>query len=427
MRVDTLAVDALRQAQALANLESWLGTMHQLGGYGGPVAHWWQNRYRYAGPGHDWRYEGILTGYAVLLQKTGRGAYRRVLEQAVEDLANAQTEAGHFLASRFEINPGILGTPHEAAASLGLLHASRALGSDRALEVARRNLRALVAALWDEGRQGFNDGVGARGRVPNKLATFAQALMTYAQLSGDKSYLDYGRAAIDDVLRFQVSEGKFEGAVHQYAPGAQQGDGRFFPYYNARCIPPLVMAAEVLAEARYLEAAKKILSLIEKMMQPDGSWPQIVYASGKQADWPRWLAGTADILLAYRALDKALPARALKRLLDSQSASGAFPTAHGFEQQIAQRLPDPTPHYRDVTPVVGWNDKVFRLLGMCLSADLPESATNIVTVKVQVAGDAALFAEDDKRLLITRGESVLYEWHKSEVWARKVHAEIDIH
>jgi hypothetical protein len=61
---------------ALADLDAWLQTIHQPRGYAGPVAHWWQNRYRYTGPGLDWRYEGILIGYSLLYQKTGELRWR---------------------------------------------------------------------------------------------------------------------------------------------------------------------------------------------------------------------------------------------------------------------------------------------------------------------------------------------------------------
>jgi len=304
--------------------------MRQAGGYGGPVAHWWQNRYRYAGPGRDWRYEGILIAYSELFLKTTNDCYRLRLLRAIHDLSEAQSEQGHFAASKFEINPGTVGTPHEAAASLGLLEASQAIKSQEALSVAKRNLDALIAALWDEKGQGFNDSLTARGRVPNKLATFAQALFKCFELSKEEKYLNYARAAIDDVLAFQVDQGSNAGAIHQYAADAQSGDKRFFPYYNARCIPPLVIAAKVLNEAKYHDAAVRALTFIEKQRLDDGSWPQIVYDGGKKANWPRWNAGAADILLAYHVLEEKLPEQSLNRLLDSQLASGGFTTAYGL-------------------------------------------------------------------------------------------------
>ena len=45
---------------AVANLDAWLDTMRSPDGYGGPVAHWWQNCLQFTGAGLDWRYEGII-------------------------------------------------------------------------------------------------------------------------------------------------------------------------------------------------------------------------------------------------------------------------------------------------------------------------------------------------------------------------------
>lgn len=145
-------------AQALANLEAWLETMRQPGGYGGPVCHWWQHRLRYTGPGHDWRYEGILVGYFQLWQKTGDRYYREKLNRAAFDLLEGQLPDGRYLASRFELNPGTLGTPHEAAATLGLLLALPGLDDpERALAAAGRNLDNLIAQLYLPEEKAYRD------------------------------------------------------------------------------------------------------------------------------------------------------------------------------------------------------------------------------------------------------------------------------
>jgi len=393
------------------------------------VAHWWQNRYRYAGPGLDWRYEGILSAYLTLYQKTSWHCWKAQLEQAAADLIDAQDESGAYPASRFEINPGTLGTPHEAAASLGLVQASAALTDpERALSAAKRNLDALVAALWDEASGGFNDHTSVLGRVPNKLATLAYALLRYSEMTNSTFYLPYAQAALNDVVRYQVRTGRWRGAIHQYAPGAKRGDGRFFPFYNARCIPPLVLGARLLETPRFEEAAFETLDFLRRTMAPDGSWPQIVYENARHAEWPRWLAGTADILLAFLALKVPPPQSALSRLLASQLPSGAFPTAHGFAAQVSQRPPGKLPNHRDLTPVVGWNDKVFRLLTLLLPADstLPPPTVGAFSAPTEVCGAEALFQETPEALSIGMGRETLYLWHKQDVWAKTVHPLLEV-
>lgn len=421
-------------AQRLVNLDAWLETMYQqasasvgYAGYGGPVAHWWQNRFRYAGAGFDWRYEGLLIAYAELYAKTQAQCWLERLERASADVMRAQLPNGHYPASRFEINPGTVGTPHEAAATLGLITASPYVAdSHAALAAAKANLDALIAALWDDASAGFNDRPGVLSRVPNKLATLAQALLAYVQHSGDESYLPYAQAALDDVLRFQLGSGRWRGAVHQYADASLQGDGRFFPYYNARCVPPLCLAAKMLSAPRYAEAAMAIMDFLQATMHEDGSWDQIIYASGALASWPRWLAGSADILLAFVASERALPELSLRRLLSYQLASGAFPTAQGFAQQIRQRPAAALLNHRDVLPVVGWNDKVLRLLatllpsGQARKQKLPSAHVHVVDMDIMIAGRPGRFYEDAERMLMLRGSEAVYRWNKTDVWAALV-------
>lgn len=417
-------------ASRTANLLVWLHTMRQADGYGGPVSHWWQNRFRYTGVGLDWRYEGLLMGFALLASKTGDVTrFRALADRAVQDLRLGQFEDGHFRASRFEINPDSPGTPHETAASLGLLHALPLLTDpEPALACAKRNVDALIRDLWDEPRRGFNDGLNSVGRVPNKLATFAQTLMTLADVTADEQYLDYAKAALADVLNYQNADG----AIHQYAASAQDGDGRFFPYYNARCVPPLMMAAKVLADKQYAQAAQGVLEFLTRTMHQDGAWSQIIYAGGSQARWARWYAGTADTLLAYHAAGETIPEVALTRLLNAQLASGGFMTAEGFSAQNSQRYQvGKRLNYRDVIPVVGWNDKVLRLLATLLpeGTPLPEAAPQDVTVAIKVGRRDAIFEETSQFMRITtqtNPERVLYDWKKSAPWAHVVYFPVEV-
>ena len=74
---------------ALARLEAWLETMRGPSGalpYGGPVAHWWQQSLLYTGPGHDWRYEGIILGYLALWERTGENRWLTKACRAGDDV-----------------------------------------------------------------------------------------------------------------------------------------------------------------------------------------------------------------------------------------------------------------------------------------------------------------------------------------------------
>lgn len=412
-------------AGRFGKLDTWLETMRQPTGYAGPVAHWWGSIYQYAGPGLDWRYQGILAGYATAYRKTGQHKWVERAETAARHVLAGQALDGSYRASRFEANPGSLGTPHEAAVAHGLL-----LGCDVLAEgpqvymAATRGLDHLIARLWDQTTSGsFHDAVGAHGRVPNKLATMAEALMTHSSHASAAGYLEFARAAIDDILRFQVRHGPLTGAIHQWAPDNVQGDGRFFPYYNARCIPALVLAAELFGVERYREAAEAVLQFLDRTLNDDATWPQVVYANGHRAEYPHWIAPTADMILAYRRAGRPAPAGTVTRLWQGQLPTGGFATADGFADRFNHTRRNWLPDYRDITAVAGWNDKVLRLMAELLPSGMvvPEQAFEPAELLTMVHGEPAIWKETVERVTLTklRGRrDVLYDWNKTSSWAR---------
>ena len=408
-----------RIAQAIADLDAWLETMRQPCGYGGPVAHWWQSRFQYTGPGLDWRYEGILIGYTTLVEKQPDDArWRERVNTAARDLIEGQRPDGSYLASRFEINPATLGTPHEAAATLGLLSAIPLLEERAAfVEVAKKNLRRLVDLLWDG--QGFNDRAGGAERVPNKLATFASAFIHVAEATGDDSWLAYARSCLDDVVALQVRSGPFAGAVHQIGRNDDAGDGRFFPFYNARCVPPLLHGASALNAPEYEDAAEAIGTFLDDAVDPDGAWPQVIYGRGRRSSPPRWLAGVADILMAQHRLKRPFPAGALARLLDGQLPSGGFRTAEGFGARTGRDSSAP-PDLRDVIPVVGWNDKVLAFLAGLLEHPIvvPQPSVRPYAQTVRVHQLQGSFHEDATQMqVVVPVDRTEYLFAKAEPWA----------
>ncbi len=404
--------------QVVANLDAWLGTMRQAGGYGGPVPHWWESCFRYGGPGMDWRYEGLLAGYAVLYRRTGAAHWQRRLAQAAEDVLAAQRSDGSLAASRFENNPGSLGTPHEAAAAAGLLAAHRVWPHPAWAAAAGRILDNQIVHLWDPVTQGFNDRPHQVGRVPNKLATLAEACLLYAAATGESRYLAYGAAALADVLRLQVTAlGRPEsGAVHQQA-ARWGGDGRFFPFYNARIVPGLLLAAEMLGGDDYRTAAERIGDFLTRVQNPDGSYPQVVYAGGARAEGPRWVAGSADILRAQTLLGRTVPAAVQHRLLAGQLPTGGFRTAERFRG-------DGAVDFRDVTPAVGWNDKVLRWLADSggMPSTPPPPTVRPATELVAVGGRPAIWRETPEAITMVSGadRALWYRWNKREPWASGV-------
>jgi hypothetical protein len=183
----TVALTAGAVDYLVARLDLWLDTMRGPAGYGGPVVHWWRDCLAFCGAAMDWRYEGIIAGYLTLYELTGAARWLDKAKRAGDDLLGGQTPSGHFWNSEFELNPGVGGTPHEAAADIGLLLLARALKAqghadwERYLHAARRNLqRFYIEQLWYEPEGIFWDDPNHYTFVPNKSATLIEALCLLA-------------------------------------------------------------------------------------------------------------------------------------------------------------------------------------------------------------------------------------------------------
>jgi hypothetical protein len=153
--------------ETILKIDAWLESMRQPGGYGGPVVHWWEDCLAYTGPGLDWRYEGIIHGYLNLWQATGEGLWLDKATRAGDDLVNGQLPSGNYRNSCFELNPNTGGTPHEAAADLGLLCLAAVLkegGTPPGPAITRPPTPTCSAFIW-----------GSCGTRPHSASTMGPA------------------------------------------------------------------------------------------------------------------------------------------------------------------------------------------------------------------------------------------------------------
>nr|MBC7245832.1 hypothetical protein [Chloroflexota bacterium] len=443
---------------AVVNLDAWLETMRGPDGYGGPVAHWWQNCLQFTGAGLDWRYEGIIIGYLNLYHQTGEESWLAKARQAGDDLVQGQLPNGNFRHSSFELNPYSGGTPHEAACDLALLLLAETLREEgdvtwrTYLATAERNLRSYyISVLWDEERRTFRDHPSIPSFVPNKSATLSEVLTKMAQLSGDSTWAEsYAQPVWDAILAHQVCGGPLDGAIYQYGQNGKPVP-KFFPYYIARCVPGLVVGYEWTRDERYLDAAWRAMAFVLRWRYDDGSFPQVIYSGGRVNRYPQWIAAVGDILRAMALLQAygfdADPQPTRLWLLQGQQPSGAFRTAWGFASQITQRPSGPLPEFRDLLPVCGWNDKAFRYLTEELGSEEAKEQRRKVakgpghrgrkkrkTEKVTRNTEHALhttpyetpcllrgqrmhYREDKRTIELQRGSDVLYRWLKGAPWA----------
>ena len=421
---------------AVARLEAWLETMRCPGGYGGPVAHWWQQSLLYTGPGLDWRYEGIISGYLILWQRTGDHRWLRKACRAGDDLLAGQLANGHFAASCFELNPASAGTPHEAACDVGLLLLAKALtvgGGQRPVpgglpdwqpyaDCAERNLQAFyVEKLWDAEARAFRDDPGTPSFVPNKAATACEAFFLLAEVRQDDRWVQrYVLPNLDRIVAHQVQEpGLLDGAIAQNSLGRRRVE-KYFPKYIARCVPALMAGTRWTGDARYADAGRRTVQFLARQVQPDGSLPTVLYPGRRSNRYPSWIAPLADVLWAADAVrDMGLDvdfAATRARLLAGQDASGGIRTATGFAGQAGRR-PGDLPDVRDVLHVAGWCDKAFRNLATAFKGDLPQNVTsNRFETACIFRGSHVQFVETPNLIEITSDGKVRYRWCKGATW-----------
>jgi len=411
-------------------LDAWLDTMRGPEGYTGPVAHWWQNCLQFTGTGLDWRYEGIIIGYAQLYQRTGDERWLGKACRAADDLVRGQLANGMFRNSSFELNPYPGGTPHEAACDLALLYLAGLLrergdATGRIYQAAaERNVRQrYIDQLWDGAVGSFRDNPRVPSFVPNKSATLAEALLQLARLSGDEIWATaYALPTLDAILAHQVRGGELDGAIYQNSFGTAKV-AKFMPYYIARCVPGLLIGYEWTGSERYLDGARRAMAFVMRWQHDDGSFAQIVYPGRQFNRYPQWIAAVGDMIRAAELLQPygvmIDTAAALAWLRCGVQPSGGFATAWGFAAQSSQRAVDGVAEFRDLLPVCGWNDKVFRYLTsrMPAGSTLPDAQIVEYETDCTLRGKRALWVETAEAMQLRVGTRTVYRWQKGQAWA----------
>lgn len=381
------AVESQVITQTVLGLHRWLESKRvewPTRGYGGPVVHWWNHQLSWQGAAFDWRYEGIVAGYLTLWERTDDVEWLATAIRAGDDLVGGQLANGLFRNSRFEQNPGEGGTPHEAAADVALLRLASALReidaatSTRFLEAARRNLeRYWFGQLWDDSTSTLRDSPSTQSFVPNKAATFLEAVLLLAEFDGRGLVEHYAVATGESVLAMQLRlpGDLLDGAIAQNRFGEQIVHA-YFPLYIARCIPPLFMLFERTGDPRFHDAALAAARFLERVRDEDGGFPQVLYPKGRRNRYPRWVAGAGDILRALTAANQYGAEIAVDPtiawLLGGAREDGRIVTAEGFERIL------PPFTWRDrwlnEIGVAGWCDKAFRSLAEFVPHQMHDTA-----------------------------------------------------
>ena len=364
--------------RVVQGLDAWFDAARLPDGYGGPAVHWLSENTSFTGAGLDWRYEGIIIGYLNLWAATRKPIWLEKATRAGEDLVRGQLPTGCYRNSCFDSNPNTGGIPHEPAADLGLLRladALRAAGDPswfRFAETAGINLqRFCIEQLWDANARSFRDDPVAPSFAPEKTAAICEAIFAYARVTGETAWVRrHALPALNVLVGHQIVEGParagrgLDGALYQNSLGGCK-TARFFPLSAARCIPSLVEGWSLTGEERYAASARRAAGFLLRVRLSDGSFPQVIYPHGRKNVYPRWVAGTGDLLRPLLLAKNALagidfdPLPTLRWLLAGRQSDGSIRTADGFGRLLPGA---PSRDPRDNLPVIGWMDKAFRML-----------------------------------------------------------------
>jgi hypothetical protein len=372
-------------------LDRWFDAMRvtwPTPGYGGPVVHWWNHCLVYQGTGLDWRYEGIVDGYLTLWRRTGDQRWLVKAMRAGDDLVEGQLANSCFRNSMFELNPGDGGTPHEAAADVALLllaqatQAARDPSTSRFLATAEHNLRSfLMGRLWHEESGTLWDSPGVESFVPNKAATFVEAVLHLATLLPEPGLVErYALPTGQHILAMQVHrpDDVLDGAIAQNRFGKRVVES-YFPLYIARCVPALLGIWERTGDEQFRDGAVAAARFVARVRDADGGLPQVLYAGGRRNRQPRWIAGAGDVVralaLAAQHAEGLDPAPTVGWIVRGARPDGRIAAASGF----GRVLPWVTRRDRvaDEVGVVGWCDKAFRALAPIADPGLLDSEVTV--------------------------------------------------
>ncbi|WP_129672183.1 hypothetical protein [Candidatus Chloroploca sp. Khr17] len=320
----------------------------------------------------DWRYEGVICGYLSLYGATGAKRWLARARAAGDDLVAALLPSGKFRNSSFQQGPMEGGTPHEAAADVGLLELARVLRAEGDpswagyFEAARSNIRAyLLGELWSS--KGFLDQPWNTALVPNKNATTIEALVLYEELSGE-DMSPYLGPAVGVILGAQERSGPRAGATIHIGTGRHR---LAIGIYTARSICGLLRLYERGSQDELLDAVHRALGFLRGLVTAEGVYFGR-YPDGSLIVNPLIVAGAGDMLRAtfwgrrYGLAADADVSALAAMLLRAQQPAGGLPFGYGMARRGGRQPYQGLPEFRDVLPAVGWCDKAFRALALLI-------------------------------------------------------------
>ncbi|QQR93148.1 MAG: hypothetical protein IPJ89_02835 [Candidatus Iainarchaeum archaeon] len=360
--------------QALASGLNWLKSMRRHDGYGGPVVHYWGNSLQYTGSRSDWSIEGLIATFIALDRKTKNSQWLERARWLGEKVIQSQQKNGAYLMSNFEGTPAFwkAAQPHECGVNNGLLMLAERLrelndlAAEKFIIAAEKNVsNILLPCFWNEKAGTFQQyplgqfDAAPNLFVPNKIATACESLIRLTELVGKKHYLEYAQQASNAILDHQSQEKLTQGGIFQ-----ANNRENIITFYTARCVRPLRLLGKMTKDPAYTRAARKAISFVASMQLSSGAFHFGIDSSGEIIHFPRFVAGNGEVLSALRTDESfdSIYSRGLAWVLSHQHQNGGFPSFEGLRQKNSCDSFLQGESWMDALPVVGWNDKILRLL-----------------------------------------------------------------
>jgi hypothetical protein len=224
----------------------------------------------------------------------------------------------------------------------------------------------LIGRLWHAPSSTLWDSEGTDSFVPNKAATFLEAVMLLAEATGDDSLIErYAVPTGDRIVAMQrrLPGNLLDGAIAQNRFGTRLVES-FFPLYVARCVPGLLALAGRTGDEATRAAALAAAAFVSRVRESDGGLPQVLYDRGRRNREPRWIAGAGDVVRALtlaRAEGLAVdPRPTTEWVARGARGDGRIAAASGFGSVLP--VISRRDRFADEVGVVGWCDKAFRAL-----------------------------------------------------------------
>jgi len=406
---------------------SWLQSMKQKGGYGGPVVHYWQDCLRYIGPGTDWRYEGLVQAFLELHKKTGQEEFLSLAIECGDFLVGSQQCNGTFFNSGFEANPTFSkgSTPHDSTVNTTLLKLASALKEkelqwEKYYQSAMKNYRQFhLGKLFIKQKGLFaqypkeNAARVPNAFVPNKMASIIEMLLEMNNISKDNELVKLAVKNAEFILKMQETEIS-SGGIFQ-----ANNKNKIITIYNARCVPPLLKLFDETGNYKLLESALLVCKFIKKMENPEGGFDFGYLKSGgelKKFRFPVFIAGSSEIIRALieaKKYDSSIKVKGKNTdfILENMLRSGGIKTSQGMLLKNSEETKIRGESWRDVLPATGWNDKALRLLAMQakknshieLYREFTSCSVNCIDGK---------YSEDQEKIVISGNENFLFSKNK---------------